>query len=108
MSCESSCGPLVVTLLTGVPGVPGAEGPQGPQGPPGSLTSVTGDLSLTAGESGVVLTINKPVCYVSVSRAGKDLTGEVGEVAVEYSGNQVTVRNDGHSGIQMRALAVYE
>lgn len=57
MSCESSCGPLVVTLLTGVPGVPGAEGPQGPQGPPGSLTSVTGDLSLTAGESGAIATV---------------------------------------------------
>ena len=26
MSCESSCGPLVVTLLTGVPGMPGTLG----------------------------------------------------------------------------------
>ena len=54
MSCESSCGPLVVTLLTGVPGMPG---PQGPQGPPGSLTSIIGDLSLTAGETETVATV---------------------------------------------------
>ena len=46
MSCESSCGPLVVTLLTGVPGVPGAQGPQGPQGPPGAFANVTGDISI--------------------------------------------------------------
>ena len=54
MSCDNSCGPLVVTLLTGVPGMPG---PQGPQGPPGSLTSIIGDLSLTAGETETVATV---------------------------------------------------
>lgn len=57
MSCESSCGPLVVTLLTGAPGVPGAIGPQGPQGPPGSLTSISGDLSLAPGETDTVATV---------------------------------------------------
>jgi len=65
MSCNSTCGPLVVTLLTGAPGATGATGPQGPQGPPGSLTSVTGDLSLATGESGTVATVTgirgKPV-----------------------------------------------
>ena len=54
MSCDNSCGPLVVTLLTGVPGMPG---PQGPQGPPGSLTSIIGDLLLTAGETETVATV---------------------------------------------------
>jgi hypothetical protein len=57
MSCESSCGPLVVTLLTGAPGLQGPEGPQGPQGPPGSLTSITGDLLLTTGPSSTVATV---------------------------------------------------
>lgn len=57
MSCDSSCGPLVVTLLTGAPGATGATGPEGPQGPPGSLTSVTGDLSLTTGGGGTVATV---------------------------------------------------
>jgi hypothetical protein len=57
MSCESSCGPLVVTLLTGAPGLQGPEGPQGPQGPPGSLTSITGDLSLAAGQTETVATV---------------------------------------------------
>ena len=65
MSCDSNCGPLVVTLLTGVPGLIGPAGPQGPQGPPGSLTSVTGDLSLAAGETETVATVtgirNQPV-----------------------------------------------
>lgn len=54
MSCDNSCGPLVVTLLTGVPGMPG---PQGPQGPPGALTSIIGDLSLAAGETETVATV---------------------------------------------------
>jgi hypothetical protein len=57
MSCESSCGPLVVTLLTGAPGLQGPAGPAGPQGPPGSLTSITGDLSLAAGPSQTVATV---------------------------------------------------
>jgi len=57
MSCNSNCGPLVVTLLTGVPGLQGPQGPEGPQGPPGSLTSVTGDLSLTTGGGGTVATV---------------------------------------------------
>lgn len=63
MSCDPSCGPLVVTLLTGVPGLNGTdgatgpEGPQGPQGPPGSLTSVSGDVTLAAGESGSIATV---------------------------------------------------
>lgn len=57
MSCESSCGPLVVTLLTGVPGLQGPAGPAGPQGPPGALTSITGDLSLAAGETETVATV---------------------------------------------------
>lgn len=57
MSCESSCGPLVVTLLTGAPGLQGPEGPQGPQGPPGSLTSITGDLWLAAGQTETVATV---------------------------------------------------
>lgn len=57
MSCNSTCGPLVVTLLTGAPGVVGPAGPQGPQGPPGSLTSITGDLSLAAGETETVATV---------------------------------------------------
>jgi hypothetical protein len=47
----------VVTLLTGVPGTTGPAGPQGPQGPPGSLTSITGDLSLAAGETETVATV---------------------------------------------------
>ena len=57
MSCNSTCGPLVVTLLTGAPGVTGPQGPQGPQGPPGNLTSITGDLSLAAGETETVATV---------------------------------------------------
>ncbi len=57
MSCNTLCGPLVVTLLTGAPGLQGPEGPQGPQGPPGSLTSVTGDLSLATGGGGTVATV---------------------------------------------------
>lgn len=57
MSCNTACGPLVVTLLTGAPGATGPQGPQGPQGPPGSLTSVTGDLSLATGEFGTVATV---------------------------------------------------
>jgi len=57
MSCNSNCGPLVVTLLTGAPGVQGQPGPQGPQGPPGSLTSIIGDLSLAAGETETVATV---------------------------------------------------
>jgi hypothetical protein len=65
MSCDSSCGPLVVTLLTGVPGLQGPAGPQGPQGPPGAFTSVSGDITLTTGESGSIATVvgiqSKPV-----------------------------------------------
>jgi hypothetical protein len=65
MSCESSCGPLIIELLTGLPGLKGDQGEQGPQGPPGSFTSVTGDLSLAVGESGSVATVtgiqSKPV-----------------------------------------------
>ena len=67
MSCDSSCGPLVVTLLTGVPGTPGApgsagaqgpEGPIGPQGPPGSIGAVSGDISVTTvGSNSVVAVI---------------------------------------------------
>lgn len=70
MSCESSCGPLVVTLLTGVPGTPGTPGtpgdqgpagptgPIGPQGPPGSIGAVSGDISVTTvGSSSVVAVI---------------------------------------------------
>lgn len=34
MSCDNSCGPLVVTLFTGVPGVPG------------TLGEVTGDVQI--------------------------------------------------------------
>lgn len=55
--CDSGCGPLVIELLNGPPGVAGAQGPQGPQGPPGNLTSITGDLLLTVGESGSVATV---------------------------------------------------
>ena len=40
MSCESSCGPLVVTLLTGVPGLPG------------TLGAVVGDVRIVT-ESGI-------------------------------------------------------
>ena len=68
MSCNTLCGPLVVTLLTGAPGLQGPEGPQGPQGPqgpPGSLTNVTGDLSLVTSGSNTVATVtgiqSKPV-----------------------------------------------
>lgn len=57
MSCNTLCGPLVVTLLTGVPGLQGPQGPEGPQGPPGSLTSVTGDLSLTTSGGETVATV---------------------------------------------------
>lgn len=57
MSCNSTCGPLVVTLLTGAPGLQGPQGPEGPQGPPGSLTSVTGDLSLATSGGGTVATV---------------------------------------------------
>lgn len=57
MSCNTNCGPLVVTLLTGAPGVQGQPGPQGPQGPPGNFTSITGDLSLAAGETETVATV---------------------------------------------------
>lgn len=46
-----------MTLLTGVPGLQGPQGPEGPQGPPGSLTSVTGDLSLTTSGGGTVATV---------------------------------------------------
>lgn len=35
MSCDNSCGPLVVTLFTGVPGVPG------------TLEEVIGDVEIT-------------------------------------------------------------
>ena len=47
----------MVTLLTGAPGTVGPAGPQGPQGPPGNLTSITGDLSLVAGETETVATV---------------------------------------------------
>lgn len=57
MSCDNSCGPLVVTLLTGVPGLQGPAGPAGPQGPPGAFTSIIGDLSLTDGETETVATV---------------------------------------------------
>lgn len=67
MSCDNSCGPLVVTLLTGVPGTPGTAGnqgpvgptgPIGPQGPPGSIGAVSGDISVTTvGSSSVVAVI---------------------------------------------------
>ena len=57
MSCNTNCGPLVVTLLTGAPGVVGPAGPQGPQGPPGDFTSISGDLSLAAGETETVATV---------------------------------------------------
>lgn len=64
MSCDSNCGPLVVTLLTGVPGTPGSagaqgpEGPIGPQGPPGSIGAVSGDISVTTvGSNSVVAVI---------------------------------------------------
>ena len=71
MSCDSNCGPLVIELLTGTTGLQGAKGDQGPQGPPGSLTSVTGDLSLTAGETGSVATVtgiqSKPVAATTPS-----------------------------------------
>ena len=40
MSCDNSCGPLVVTLLTGVPGMPG------------TLDAVVGDVEIVP-ESGV-------------------------------------------------------
>lgn len=60
MSCNTNCGPLVVTLLTGAPGTPGPQGvagptgPQGPQGPPGTFGTVTGDLSVaTVGDNSV-------------------------------------------------------
>ena len=49
----------------------GNTGPQGPQGPPGSLTSVSGDLSLVAGEAGSVATVtgiqSKPVAATTPS-----------------------------------------
>jgi hypothetical protein len=71
MSCDSNCGPLVIELLTGVPGLQGAKGDQGPQGPPGSLTSVSGDLSLSAGGSGSVATVtgiqSKPIAATTPS-----------------------------------------
>jgi hypothetical protein len=69
MSCDSNCGPLVVTLMTGAPGLTGPTGPQGPQGPPGNLTSITGDLSLAAGQTQTVATVvgiqSKPVANTS-------------------------------------------
>ena len=40
MSCDSNCGPLVVTLLTGVPGMPG------------TLGAVVGDVRIVT-ESGI-------------------------------------------------------
>lgn len=71
MSCDSNCGPLVIELLTGTTGLQGAKGDQGPQGPPGSLTSVTGDLSLSVGETGSVATVtgiqSKPVASTTPS-----------------------------------------
>lgn len=60
MSCNSNCGPLVVTLLTGAPGTPGPTGPTGPtgpQGPPGTFGTVTGDLSVTTSGSSSVATV---------------------------------------------------
>lgn len=57
MSCDSNCGPLVVTLLTGTPGLVGPAGPQGPQGPPGSATSISGDIALSLGEEGTIATV---------------------------------------------------
>ena len=57
MSCDSNCGPLVVTLLTGAPGLIGATGPRGPQGPPGSATSISGDIVLSLGEEGTIATV---------------------------------------------------
>lgn len=52
MSCNTYCGPLTVTLLTGVPGLQGGQGATGPVGPPGpagpgggtwQLSQFTGD-----------------------------------------------------------------
>jgi hypothetical protein len=57
MSCSNECGIAAIELFTGIQGIRGQDGPQGPQGPPGSLTSVSGDISLAAGESGSVATV---------------------------------------------------
>jgi len=69
MSCANECGVAAIELFQGIPGLQGPAGPQGPQGPPGSLTSVTGDLLLTTGQSGSVATVtgiqSKPVASTS-------------------------------------------
>lgn len=62
MSCSNGggcgdCGTIVIELLTGVPGVAGPQGLQGPQGPPGDLTSLHGDVTLSADEQGSVATV---------------------------------------------------
>jgi hypothetical protein len=57
MSCNSDCGLIAVELLTGPQGIQGPKGDQGPQGPPGSLTSVHGDLTLTADQQGSVAVV---------------------------------------------------
>ena len=83
MSCESNCGPLTVTLLTGAPGVQGAQGvqgpegpagPQGPQGPAGSVGTVTGDLSISTDG---VATLSTVGVAALAGGAGKALTLQV-------------------------------
>lgn len=85
MSCESNCGPLTVTLLTGAPGVQGQQGvqgpqgpqgPEGPQGPAGSVGTVTGDMSITT--EGVATLATVGVAAV-VGGAAKALTLQVDE-----------------------------
>lgn len=83
MSCESNCGPLTVTLLTGAPGVQGPQGvqgvqgpvgPQGPQGPAGSVGTVTGDVNITT--EGVA-TLSTVGVAALAGGAGKALTLQV-------------------------------
>jgi len=79
MSCDNSCGPLVVELLTGAPGLAGGQqgpvGPQGPQGPQGiagdryNSTSIstnaisTGSKTFTLSPLGLAFSLSQPIVF---------------------------------------------
>jgi hypothetical protein len=104
MSCQSDCGPLTVTLLTGAPGLPGPagsqgpagpQGPEGPQGPPGSVGTVTGDISIdtegvaTLATVGTAATTGGANKALTVQRDAKGRVLSVTQEAISITTSQV-------------------